>query len=150
MLTLKRTYSSDTDFFDLVNLLDADLKVRDGYKDHEFYHQFNGINNIKHCIIAFEKDIAVGCGGIKAFDNTTTEVKRMYVLPEYRGKGIASKILSELEIWTKELGFSKCILETGYNQPEAISLYKKCGYQITENYEQYKGVETSICFEKKL
>jgi len=49
-----------------------------------------------------------------------------------------------------ELGFSRCILETGYNQPEAIALYKKCGYQITENYGQYIGVKNSICFEKIL
>lgn len=150
MITLKRTNSSDTDFVNLVNLLDMDLKVRDGDKDHEFYHQFNAITNIKHCIVANEGAIAIGCGAIKVFDEMTMEVKRMYVLSEHRGKGIAAKILSELESWAKELGFFKCILETGYNQPEAIALYKKCGYQIIENYGQYKGVENSVCFEKKL
>jgi putative acetyltransferase len=150
MMTLRRTNSTDTDFVSLVHLLDADLKVRDGDKDHEFYHQFNAITNINHCIVAHEMDIAVGCGGIKAFDDTTMEVKRMFVLPEHRGKGIAAKILSDLESWSKELGFSKCILETGYNQPEAIALYKKCGYHIIENYGQYKSVENSVCFEKTL
>lgn len=150
MITLKRTNSEDRDFVNLVGHLDADLKIRDG-KDHDFYHQFNAITNIKQCIVAYQNDTAVGCGGIKGLGgDKTMEVKRMYVLPEYRGKSIAAKILSELETWTKELGFYKCILETGYNQPEAIALYKKCGYHITANYGQYKGVENSICFEKIL
>lgn len=150
MTTIKRTNSIDADFISLVTLLDADLKVRDGDKDHEFYHQFNAITNIKQCIVVYEDDNAIGCGGIKTFDETTMEVKRMYVLPDYRGKGIAVEILSHLESWAKELGNAKCILETGYNQPEAIALYKKCGYQIIENYGQYKGIENSVCFEKLL
>lgn len=150
MLSLKRTMSTDTDFISLVTLLDADLKVRDGEKDHEFYHQFNSISNIKYCVVAYEGEVPVGCGGIKGFSVGTMEVKRMYVLPSHRGKQIASKILNELEVWAKELNSFKCVLETGYNQPEAIALYKKCGYQIIDNYGQYIGVENSVCFEKRL
>lgn len=149
MNTLKRTSASDTEFVNLVELLDADLKRRDGDKDHEFYHQFNHIDSIKNCVVAYQKNVPVGCGAIKMFDDATMEVKRMYVLPDYRGNGIASKILNELEGWSKELGFARCVLETGYNQPEAIALYKSCGYQIFENYGQYKGVENSVCFEKR-
>ena len=74
----------------------------------------------------------------------------MFVLPERRGKGIAAKVLSELEIWAAELSFEKCILETGKKQPEAIQLYKKSGYVIIANYGQYDGIENSLCFEKKL
>jgi GNAT superfamily N-acetyltransferase len=76
------------------------------------------------------------------------EVKRMYVLPNNRGKGIATTLLWELEKWALELGYMKCVLETGKRQPEAISLYEKSGYQRIPNYGQYKGVENSICFEK--
>lgn len=78
------------------------------------------------------------------------EVKRMFVLTEYRGQSCARIILSELEAWAKELEYSKCILETGVNQPEAIALYKKCGYRIIPNYHPYVAAEKSICFEKKL
>lgn len=74
----------------------------------------------------------------------------MFTLPEMRGKGIASKIVSELEIWSKELGFSKIILETGIRQKEAIALYEKCGYQKIPNYGQYSGKENSYCYEKIL
>ena len=150
MITLKRTNSEDRDFVNLVGHLDADLKIRDG-KDHDFYHQFNAITNIKQCIVAYQNDTAVGCGGIKGLGgDKTMEVKRMYVLPEYRGKSIAAKILSELETWTKELGFYKCILETGYNQPEAIRLYEKSRYHVIDNYGQYANVPNSICFGKNL
>ena len=149
MITLKRTNSSEADFIDLVKYLDADLKIRDG-EDHDFYNQFNSITNIKYCILAYEDQIPIGCGGIKAFDESTIEVKRMYVKPEYRGKGVAGKILMDLEFWAKELGYQKCVLETGVKQPEAITLYKKSGYDLIENYGQYKDVENSLCFEKKL
>ncbi len=74
----------------------------------------------------------------------------MFVIREKRGRGYASQILNELESWAGELGFEKCILETGINQPEAIALYKKRGYKITSNYGQYAGVDKSFCFEKKI
>src|SRR5690606_15554592 len=149
MITLVRTDSANPDFIELVKHLDADLKIRDG-EDHDFYNQFNSIVNIQHCLVCYDGKIPVGCGAVKPYDDTSAEVKRMYVLPAHRGKGIAAKILSELESWAKELGFSKCILETGIKQPEAIALYKKNGYNIIENYGQYKGVENSVCFEKHL
>ncbi|MCK7590565.1 GNAT family N-acetyltransferase [Subsaxibacter sp. CAU 1640] len=149
MIRLSRTGSSNIDFVDLVKRLDTDLKVRDG-EEHDFYHQFNAIVNIKHCIVAYQNEIAVGCGAIKKFDENSMEVKRMYVLPEFRGQKIAVEILSELEQWAKELGFNRCILETGKKQPEAIALYSKSGYQIIPNYGQYEGVENSVCFEKIL
>lgn len=74
----------------------------------------------------------------------------MFTPPEHRGKGIAVKVLAELEKWAAELGYKKCILETGKAQPEAIALYTKCGYEIIPNYGQYAGVENSVCFEKSV
>ena len=86
----------------------------------------------------------------KNFDENTMEIKRMFVAVDKRGKGIASLVLEELEKWTKELNFSKCILETGVKQPEAIHLYKKNGYKTIPNYGQYAHVKSSICFEKEM
>ena len=74
----------------------------------------------------------------------------MFVLPEYRGRGIASAVLSELEAWARELGYTRCILETGKKQPEAIRLYQKSGYTIIPNYGPYEQVENSVCMEKAL
>jgi len=78
------------------------------------------------------------------------EIKRMYVLENRRGEGIASVILRELEKWALELGYGKCLLETGKKQPEAIRLYQKNGYGIVPNFGQYQNMENSVCFEKNL
>ena len=147
MITLTRATSDNTDFQMLVKQLDSDLKIRDG-DDHPFYDQFNKIDSIKHTVIAYENEEPVGCGAIKQYEEGTMEVKRMFVPPQHRGKGIATKILTELERWAIEMSFKKCVLETGKMQPEAIALYTKNGYKIIPNYGQYKGVENSVCFEK--
>jgi putative acetyltransferase len=149
MIKILRTDSSNRDFINLVKLLDKELQIRDG-EEHTFYAQYNKIDKIKNVVVAFYNDAAVGCGAIKEYDISTIEVKRMFVKDEYRSKGIATKILIDLESWTKELGFSRCILETGLAQPEAIHLYKKNGYAVIPNYGQYVGVDKSVCMEKVL
>ena len=149
MIEIVRTTSENKDFIGLVKLLDADLAERDG-DDHAFYNQFNKIDVIKHAIVLYENQNPLGCGAIKEFDSTAMEVKRMYTSPESRGKGIATRILSELEKWSSELSYKKCILETGKRQPEAIKLYTKNNYKVIPNYGQYKGISNSICFEKVL
>lgn len=149
MITFKRTNSEDSVFLALVKELDADLAVRDG-KDREFYNQFNKLDSIKHVIVAYDNDTPAGCGAIKEFSGDTMEVKRMFVPMKLRGKGIASLVLNELEKWTIELDYKKCILETGKRQPEAIALYKKNGYLQIPNYGQYIGIENSVCFIKEL
>lgn len=149
MMNIKRTDSSDIDFQGLVKLLDADLAVRDG-EDHEFYHQFNSIDMLKNCVVAYSEGKAAGCGAFKPFSEDTVEIKRMYTDAEKRGRGIASEILNELEIWAKEEGYNKCVLETGIKQPEAIALYEKQGYSRIPNYGQYIGVDDSVCYEKKI
>jgi putative acetyltransferase len=148
-ITLIRTDSNNLNFQELVRALDLDLRIRDG-EDHAFFAQFNKIDMIKHVVVAFENEIAVGCGAIKEYASKVMEVKRMFVKQEKRGKGIASIVLQELEKWCIELQYEKCILETGLAQPEAISLYTKNNYQRIPNYGQYEQVETSVCFEKKL
>jgi GNAT superfamily N-acetyltransferase len=149
MYTLIRTDCYHPDFKTLVVELDKDLAIRDG-EEHSFFAQFNHITDIKYVVVAYDEDVAVGCGAIKQYDAHTMEVKRMFVVPEKRGKGIASLILQALERWTLELGFSTCILETGIKQTEAIQLYPKNNYSIIPNYGQYVGVESSVCFSKKL
>lgn len=149
MITLLRTDSGHHDFVNLVNLLDEELAVRDG-EDHSFYAQFNSIGQIKFAVVAFENSQPLGCGAIKEISKEAMEVKRMYVKPEARSGGLATLILKELERWAKELGYTRCVLETGKKQPEAIGLYRKSGYGQIPNYGQYSGVENSLCFEKKL
>ena len=149
MITIKRTNSKNRDFINLVKLLDADLKIRDGV-EHGFYDQFNKIEGLKNVVIAYKNNLPVGCGAFKIHNENFVEIKRMYVSVNGRRRGIGSKVLAELERWAKELNYKKCILETGKQQPEAIALYKKSNYSITTNFGLYKNIENSVCFQKFL
>jgi GNAT superfamily N-acetyltransferase len=149
MVNLQRTNSNHPDFIALVKHLDAYLAEMDG-DEHAFYDQFNSIDSLKYVVLAYQDDQVIGCGAIKEYDHQTMEVKRMYTSPGGRGKGIATMVLKELEQWAEELGYNKCILETGLRQPEAIRLYQKNGYTRIANYGQYAEMENSVCFEKML
>lgn len=149
MADLVRTSSSDQDFRELVKLLDADLRMKDG-DDHAFYAQFNKIDAIKNVVVAYVDQQAVGCGAFKPFDMNTVEIKRMFIMPEFRRMGIAGQILTELELWAYETGSQFCVLETGKKQPEAIQLYLKMGYQIIPNFGQYQNMENSVCMKKQV
>ncbi|WP_299432585.1 GNAT family N-acetyltransferase [uncultured Maribacter sp.] len=148
-MKLVRTTSKNKDFTVLVKELDAYLAITDG-DEHAFYNQFNSIQSLKYVLVVYVNDIPVGCGAIKPLNTSSMEIKRMYVSPKTRGKGIATRILKELESWTKELNYTSCILETGIRQTEAVALYKKCNYNIIPNYGQYIGVKNSLCFKKEV
>lgn len=149
MLQLIRTTSENADFRTLVTLLDQHLRVLDG-DDHAFYAQFNKIANINHVVVAYEDGQPVGCGAFKEYEPGTVEIKRMYVLPELRGQGIAQAVLRELEKWAQEEGYTSCVLETGKRQPEAIRLYEKSGYAYISNFGQYAGDDNSVCLQKSI
>ncbi len=149
MITLTRTTSKNIDFQKLVTLLDKDLAIRDG-DEHAFYAQHNKIANIKNVVVAYLNEVVVGCGAFKEYDTNTAEIKRMFVEPKFRGKGIAQQVLAELELWAKENNYNTCILETGKKQPEAIALYLKIGYTVIPSYGQYLNVENSVCMGKEI
>ena len=148
-IELKRTDASNEAFRELVAQLDVALGNTYGAYQN-FYNQYNQLDDIQHVLLAFHNGKAIGCGAIKKYNSHTMEVKRMFTMPEFRGRGAATQILNELEKWSIEMSFTKCVLETGTEQLEAISLYQKRGYKPIENYGQYEGVETSVCFEKIL
>jgi GNAT superfamily N-acetyltransferase len=149
MNQIVRTTPDNIDFKRLIELLDIDIQKRDG-DEHVFYAQFNKTDSIKNAVVVYVDEVAVGCGAFKLYKDEIAEIKRMYVDLKMRGKGIASKILIELENWAREEGYTSAILETGHNFPEAVALYQKNGFVITENYGQYIGVADSICFQKDL
>jgi GNAT superfamily N-acetyltransferase len=92
----------------------------------------------------------VACGGVCRYDGRTGEIRRMYVAPEARGRGIGRLILAALEAEAKELGYEALQLETGNLQPEAVALYLSHGFEPIERYGPYMNDERSLCFEKRL
>ena len=149
MISIKRTDSNDADFLKLVEELDKDLWSRYG-EEQLYYRQFNKIENLPTVIVVYSGDQAVGCGCFKYFDNDTVELKRMFVEPSHRSKGIGSTIIRELEQWANELGHRYMVLETAIGQPEAIYLYHKSGFSDIPRYGQYAEKEQSICMKKQL
>lgn len=149
MFLIQRTNSQNINFQELIVLLDKFLEKRDG-EEHAFYDQFNKLDDIKHAVVCFENKELVGGGSFKKFDETTVEIKRMFVKPIHRGKGAATLVLKELEKWAKENNYLSAILETVKEQPEAIALYKKNGYTLIPNFGQYKNIQKSVCMHKNL
>lgn len=148
MIQLVKADASHKDFIALVAQLDADLAEKNG-EEHSFYHQYNQLDHIKFVVLLYESKAAVACGAIKKFDDRTMEIKRMYTIPNKRGKGYAKLILKVLEEWVRDMAYQKCILETGIKQKEALRLYQQMDYKVIPNYGQYKGVAGSFCFEKQ-
>ena len=92
----------------------------------------------------------IGCGAFRLFDAQTVEMKRMFVRREYRGRGVARRILETLEQEARRRGYTAAVLETGTRQLEAIALYITCGYEPIERYGAYAQYARSVCFRKVL
>jgi GNAT superfamily N-acetyltransferase len=91
----------------------------------------------------------VGCGGIRRHHDDVAEIKRMYVVPDARRRGVARVLLGALEAQARRLGYRAIVLETGTGQPEAVALYENHGYGRIPNYEPYTDVPWVVCFEKR-
>jgi GNAT superfamily N-acetyltransferase/effector-binding domain-containing protein len=133
----------------LLRLLDAYLNAQYGALQAE-YDQHNVMGDGDTVVLAYDDRRPAGCGALRPYDHETVEIKRMYVRPAYRGQGIGSQVLGELENWAIELGYTRAILETALKQLEAIGLYRKHGYRQIENYGPYVAQPNSVCFEKTL
>lgn len=146
-ITFTKTDSNNGDFQKLVALLDDYLKEING-ENHSFFSKFNTIDTLSHVLVAYSDGKPVGCGAFKPFSEKEAEIKRMFVLEEFRGQGLGRKILKNLEYWAEESNFDFCILETSKDMPNAVKLYQKAGYSSIQNYGQYKDVESSVCMKK--
>jgi len=101
-------------------------------------------------VVRDDEGRAIGCGGVCRFDGTRAELKRMYVVPEARGRGLGRLLLVELEAEARRLGYARIVLETGDRQPEALGLYASAGYERIPCYGIYATRALSMCFEKTL
>jgi len=85
-------------------------------------------------LVAYAGERAVACGGIKRLGTDLGEVKRMFVAPAARGRGVARALLAELEATARSLGYARLRLDTGDRQPEARALYEAAGYRAIPDY----------------
>ncbi|MFB4283024.1 GNAT family N-acetyltransferase [Nonomuraea sp. MTCD27] len=99
-------------------------------------------------LVAVIDRLAVGCGAVQPAEGTTGELKRMYVAPGHRGRGIARSLLKALEGLAVEMGYDRLRLATGVRQPEAIALYESAGYERTAPYGKYVDEPLTLCYAK--
>lgn len=146
-----RTDGRNQDFIENCRLLDMDLDRRVGKKiKRDKYHKYNLLDEIQEAIVVYEDDKAVGGGAIRRYDDENIELKRVFVHPEYQGRGIGSELVSLLIEWATELGYKRMILETGELLAESCAVYKKLGFQVIPNYGPYVDMPESLCMAKDL
>jgi GNAT superfamily N-acetyltransferase len=92
----------------------------------------------------------VGCGAVRSLEPGIAEIKRMYVAPSARGRGVGRRIVAELESEARRLGMHRILLETGPRQPEAIALYTRAGFAEIPLYGEYVGANFSVCMAKNI
>lgn len=149
-LALHREHPSSRDATVLIAALDADLarvyprSVIFGLHEEDF--------DPDHMVflVARVGGVAIGCGALRSLDPVMGEVKRMYVVPDMRGRGLSRRLLAAVEALAVEKGHRTLRLETGRLSPPALALYRSSGYREIPPYGEYVGNGYSICFEKSL
>jgi GNAT superfamily N-acetyltransferase len=101
-------------------------------------------------LVVRSADRPVACGAVRRLDSQTAEIKRMYVVPELRGQGIARRLLAALEAESSALGISRLVLETGDRQPDALALYERAGFDRIPAFGEYVDSPLSVCMAKRL
>lgn len=117
---------------------------------HLRYAEVNRPENFACLAVVYEGEQAIACGCWKQVDETCAEIKRIYVLPEYRRKGAARLLLRELEANAAAAGKHRLVLETAPNTGESHALYLSSGYRKIDYYGSPAGADNCVCFEKIL
>lgn len=154
-----RTDGKNRDFIENCAMLDADLDRRVGKKiQRDKYSNFNKLDDIREAIVVYEDGKPVGGGAIRKYsgaekgglEEKTAELKRVFVRPEFQGRGIGTKLVSLLMEWAEELGYKRMLLETGKLLTESCAVYRKLGFEVITNYGPYADMTESLCMAKKL
>lgn len=139
---------------DATRLRDAQqVELRDLYGDDDIGHGMIG-ESIVAMVLVRMGGVPAACGALRDVSDQqgagVGELKRLYVLPTYRGRGLSRLVVADLEVRARAIGFVRLILETGVLQPEAIGLYLTSGYLPIENFGEYAAEAASRCFAKDL
>lgn len=146
-----RCDGTNEDFVENCRMLDEDLDRRVGREiQRSKYNQYNLIDKIHEAIVVYIDGQAVGGAGLRKYDDTDVELKRVFVHPDYQGNGIGTRLVAQLIAWAKELGYQRIILETGMLLKESCHVYQKLGFEIIDNYGPYVDMPESLCMAMSL
>lgn len=131
----------------LVDALRADLDAR--YPEEiDFEHP--QVKQVARFLLVLRGQEAIGCCAVQPLEGGEAELKRMYVEPAWRGRGVARRLLVEAERLAARVGAAQIKLETGVRQPEAIAVYERAGFTRIPNYPPYDQWDLSVCYTKSL
>jgi GNAT superfamily N-acetyltransferase len=161
-MTAQDTVSAAAVTVDLVDWDDPDAtrlrnaqqtELRDRYGEDDIGHTMTGETIVAMLLVRVD-GVPAACGALRDLGGEhgpgTAELKRLYVVPVYRGRGLSRIVVRGLENRASALGFDRLVLETGVLQPEAIGLYLGAGYQFIENFGEYAAEIDSRCLAKDL
>ena len=145
------TNGADPRFHALCILLDQSLdEAVGGHTQREEYDQYNGIDETFRVALILDQYIPIACASYKTISADTAELKRVFTREDYRGQGLAEKVVGNLEKDAAANGYRFLVLETGEPLTAAIHLYEKLGYRIIPNYGPYANMPLSICMRKEI
>ena len=121
-----------------------------GKRNRVGFVPYNISETIQDVLIAYINDKAVACAGLKKYNESDAEIKRVWVEPEYRGNHIASAMMDMIEDKASHTGFKRAILQTREVMTDALGLYIKRGYYRIDNYPPYDKLEGAVCLAKDL
>lgn len=150
-MEIEWTNGPESRFLELCRLLDGSLdEAVGGHTQREEYDKYNGVDATFRVALFLDKGLAVACGSYKPLSADTAEIKRVFTREDFRGNGIAARIIIELEKDAAANGYRFLVLETGKPLTAAIRLYQRLGYERIPNYGQYAGMPLSICMRKEI
>lgn len=113
------------------------------------YEEYNDLKDPHIVLLVLNWGRPIACASYKLFDKDSIEIKRVYVKRRYRRKGIAYKMVKQLEKLAIEENFKYSVIETGSENEAAINLYKKLDYEIIDNFGQFEGDDMCLCMKKE-
>jgi putative acetyltransferase len=152
MISIARSDLRDADALTLIAELDAELSGR--YPEPDANHFRLDADEVAPgrgaLLLARLDGELVGCGSVRLLDPGTAEIKRMFIRPGARGRGVGRALLTALEGEARALAARRLVLETGDRQPEALALYQRDGFVRIPPFGEYVDSPLSVCMEKRL
>ncbi len=141
--------SNHPDLLNLVRELDAFFMERYG-ENIKKYHKYHDMDSMACAAVAYLEDKPVGCCCWRAMDAVTAEIKRMFVKPEFRKRGIAARLAKELESHAAASGCHRAVIETYADMFEAITIYERMGYIRCAAFGDFINDHNIVCMEKEI
>ena len=146
---LSRSPAPTDDFLAVMAHLDDELAKLNGCQQ-QTYAGYNKPVGLALVVVAYDSGLPVAIGAYKVRDDSRAEIKRMFVEPSHRGRGLSRQVLAALEAAIAEAGLGSIVLETSRHFEAANGLYRNSGYRPIANFPPYQNLADSTCYQKDL